>query len=178
MVSLHSLTPHASHGLPPLSGFWSFDLWSAYCTPVLGPLISHTSHAPLFSLPGLRSSYLGLVLLPLSNSLVRLLLRLQVCIYFMYIFDHVCRRHFCRCFSHILSENVPYKFLCAALSESNESAKIRLTLSSLPDLLRCQSERSKNSTPTIIFDSIKRDLCINIESAEEPLDSNKSTRVL
>jgi len=45
-------------------------------------------------------------------------------------------------FDLILSENVPYEFLCAALSESDGSAKVRLTYPFLPDLLRCQSERS------------------------------------
>jgi hypothetical protein len=53
-----------------------FALWSFNLTPSALHL-ALTSRFALFSLPGLRSSYLGSVLLSLSNSLVRLLPRLQ-----------------------------------------------------------------------------------------------------
>jgi len=49
----------------PLSCFRSLDLTLPPCPLVLGPHVSRTSRAPHFSpLPGLRSSHLGLVLIP------------------------------------------------------------------------------------------------------------------
>jgi hypothetical protein len=73
----------------------------------------------------------------------------------------------------ILAKNFLYEFLCAALSESAASARIRLTQMSLFELPRCQSESSKN-LHHYLCDNVHHgcrnwDPCINVEPAEEAL---------
>jgi hypothetical protein len=73
----------------------------------------------------------------------------------------------------ILAKNFLYEFLCAALSKSAASARIRLTQMSLFELPRCQSESSEN-LHHYLCDNMHHgchnwDPCINVEPAEEAL---------
>jgi hypothetical protein len=74
----------------------------------------------------------------------------------------------------VLSKNFLYKFPYVAFSRKTSSAETGLTYSTLPGLLRCQSESGKNLHKKF-YDNVghgcsKRDRCIEVKSAEEVFD--------
>jgi hypothetical protein len=73
----------------------------------------------------------------------------------------------------ILAKNFLYEFLCAALSESAASARIRLTQTSLFELPHCRSKSSENLHHYLCVNvhhgCRNWDPCINVEPAEEAL---------